>query len=103
MAQGAVHGPLRRNPANPRYFTDDTGEAVFLTGSHTWNNLQDMGPDDPPMAFDWDRYLDWLTDLNHNFVRLWAWDSLCPWNPHDRVRPFPWACSWTGLRLTTPT
>jgi hypothetical protein len=96
MAQGAVQGPLRRNPANPRYFTDDTGEPVFLTGSHTWNNLQDMGPDDPPKAFDWDRYLGWLTDLNHNFVRLWAWDSLCTWNPDDRVRPFPWARTGPG-------
>ena len=38
----ASHGPLRRNPANPRYFTDDTGKGVYLTGSHTWAVMQDM-------------------------------------------------------------
>ena len=33
-------GPLRVHPDNPRYFTDETGRAVYLTGAHTWNNLQ---------------------------------------------------------------
>ena len=37
-------GPLRANPANPRYFTDGSGRAIFLTGSHTWANFQDFGP-----------------------------------------------------------
>ena len=41
-------GPLVVSARNPRYFThrdDDTGRAVYLTGSHIWNNLQDgMGP-----------------------------------------------------------
>jgi hypothetical protein len=32
-------GPLRVHPKNPRYFTDGTGRAVYLTGSHTWDNL----------------------------------------------------------------
>ncbi len=99
MAQRPNQGPLRRNPANPRYFSDGSGGAVFLTGAHTWNNLQDMGPDDPPRGFDWDRYLNWLTELNHNFVRLWAWDALCTWNPADRVRPLPWARTGPGLAV----
>jgi hypothetical protein len=33
--------------ANPRYFTvaSDEQKAVYLTGSHIWNNLHDgMGP-----------------------------------------------------------
>jgi hypothetical protein len=38
----SFHGPLRHNPANPRYFTDDTGRAIYLTGSHTWANLQEI-------------------------------------------------------------
>jgi len=41
-ADAAASGPLRRHPANPRYFTDDSGRAVLLTGSHTWNNLVDL-------------------------------------------------------------
>jgi len=40
-------GNLRRDlnwcGANPRYFTDGSGRAIYLTGSHTWNNLQDSG------------------------------------------------------------
>lgn len=36
-------GPLRIHPTNPRYFTDGSGKAVLLTGSHTWANLQDIG------------------------------------------------------------
>lgn len=42
-ASGAATGPLRVHPTNPRYFTDDGQRAVYLTGSHTWDNLQDMG------------------------------------------------------------
>jgi len=36
-------GPLRLHPANPRYFADRHGRAVYLTGSHTWDTLQDLG------------------------------------------------------------
>src|SRR5262245_58029965 len=53
-------GPLRVHPENPRYFTADGKKAVFLTGSHTWNNLADMGRSDPPEAFDFDAYLDFM-------------------------------------------
>ena len=35
-------GPLRISKTNPRYFTDKGGTAVYLTGSHTWNNLVEM-------------------------------------------------------------
>ena len=51
-------GPLRVHPANPRYFTDDSRKAVYLTGSHNWTNLMDRGASDPPPAFDFDAYLD---------------------------------------------
>jgi hypothetical protein len=73
--------PLRVHPTNPRYFTDGTKlaggslKAVYLCGSHTWNNLVDMGRDDPPKPFDFNAYLDFLVQHNHNFIRLWAWDS----------------------------
>jgi len=77
-------GPLRVHPANPRYFTDGSGKAVFLTGSHTWGNLQDYRyatlPSPAPMDFD--AYLAFLTRHNHNFFRLWAWESC--WNPNAK-------------------
>lgn len=42
-------GRLRVHPDNGRYFTDDSGRAIYLTGSHTWANLQDIGlPGGPP-------------------------------------------------------
>ena len=68
-------GPLRVSPKNPRYFCDASGREVLLVGSHTWNNLVDMGRSDPPEAFDFDAYLDFLDRYGHNFIRLWTWDS----------------------------
>src|SRR5437879_2742854 len=35
--------PLRALSTNPRYFTGDSGKAIYLTGSHTWNDFQDWG------------------------------------------------------------
>jgi hypothetical protein len=42
-AQSAFHGPLKKSPTNGRYFRDDIDRAIYLTGSHTWNNFQDGG------------------------------------------------------------
>ena len=61
--------------ANPRYFADGTGKVVYLTGSHTWANFQDNGSGNPPAAFDYAQYLDFLTANNHNFFRLWTWEQ----------------------------
>jgi hypothetical protein len=67
-------GPLRVFRTNPRYFTDGSGRAIFLTGSHVWDNLQDYTyatlPSPPPMDFG--AYLSFLERNNHNFFRLWA-------------------------------
>lgn len=66
-------GPLRANPANPRYFTDGSGKAIYLTGSHTWANLMDRGQSNPPgVAFDYDAYMKWMVNHNFNFMRLWT-------------------------------
>jgi len=79
----AIAGTLRVHSQNPRYFTDDTGRAIVLVGSHTWNNLVDMGPGDPPPAFDFPAYLDFLEKYNHNFIRLWTWELLS-WDTGNR-------------------
>ncbi len=73
---GKALGPLFANPDNPRYFTDGTKvdgryKAVYLTGSHTWCNLMDCGNTNPPVAFDYGKYLDFLESHNLNFFRLW--------------------------------
>jgi len=102
-------GPLRVHPRNPRYFTDGSGRTVYLTGAHTWNNLVNMGRSDPPESFDFDAYLDFLQRHNHNFIRLWTWDS-STWDTRangrlghpdfvDRVAPLPWARTGPGAAL----
>lgn len=41
-----INSTLKRLPSNPRYFTDNSGKAIFLTGSHTWENFQDMSSEE---------------------------------------------------------
>jgi hypothetical protein len=67
-------GPLRVLSSNKRYFTDGSGKAIYLTGSHTWNNLQDRGSSDPPPAFNYSGYLNLLASNNLNFMRMWRWE-----------------------------
>jgi hypothetical protein len=44
-------------------------------------DLQDYGHSDPPPAFDFSAYLDWIQKYNHNFTRLWIWEQAtwAPW------------------------
>jgi hypothetical protein len=78
-------GPLRVHPNNTRYFADASGRAIFLTGSHTWANLQDTGVSPVPV-FDWEGYLAMMRSHNHNFMRLWQWQQAAwaPWTP-DKI------------------
>ncbi len=102
---GSARGPLRVHPDNPRYFTDGSGRAVYLTGSHTWPNVVDMGPTDPPVPFDFTSYLDFLERYGHSFTRLWTWD-LFVWHTQEKtndrfhhVSPQPYARTGPGLAL----
>lgn len=91
-------GPLRVHPDNPRYFTDGSGKAIYLTGSHTWSNFKDMGRTDPPPAFDFEAYLDFLQQHHHNFIRLWTWE-LSRYSYGGKVtyaEPFPWPRTGPG-------
>lgn len=67
-------GPLRVHPDNPRYFTDGSGEAVYLTGSHTWANFQERGVEGQTPDFDYKQYLDFMQQHGHNFMRMWRWE-----------------------------
>jgi CubicO group peptidase (beta-lactamase class C family) len=97
-----MQGPLRVLEDNPRYFTDDSGRAIYLTGSHTWSNLVDIGPTDPPPQFDFNACLHWMEKLNHNFIRLWTWEPVS-WNTKANREnklhtsaPQPWARTGPG-------
>jgi hypothetical protein len=94
-------GPLRVSPDNPRYFADPSGKAVYLTGSHTWSNLQDMGPTDPPPPFDYPGYVRMLKGYHHNFIRLWHWE-LTRYAYDGKTtycQPFPWPRTGPGEAL----
>ncbi len=101
-------GPLRVSAKNPRYFCDASGRPILLVGSHTWNSLVDMGRSDPPEAFDFAAYLDFLIRYGHNFIRLWAWDSTT-WDTRANGRlgkdfihhaaPLPWLRTGPGEAL----
>src|SRR5918911_816851 len=77
-ARAQASGPLRILSSNPRYFTDGSGRAVYLTGSHTWNTIQHFSSRALPGG-SFDGFLHWAKGFNHNFIRLWmvehAWDG----------------------------
>ncbi len=73
--QVAATGPLKQSTVNKRYFADPTGKIIYLTGSHTWSNLQDNGGSNPPPVFNYTAYLNFLQTYNHNFFRLWVWEQ----------------------------
>jgi hypothetical protein len=83
VAGAAAKGPLRVHPTNPRYFTDGTKRedgtlrAIYLTRSHTWDNLTDYEPPhEGRPKFDYPAYLDFFRQHHHNFIRLWAAEGL---------------------------
>ncbi|HXD23802.1 MAG TPA: LamG-like jellyroll fold domain-containing protein [Gemmatimonadaceae bacterium] len=102
-AAGPRTGPLRVSTQNPRYFMDSSGRAILLGGSQTWLNLVDVGTTNPPPAFDYTRWLDFLAANHHNFFRLWA-DSLPKRNWNVSSAPagpwytgqYPWLRSGPG-------
>jgi hypothetical protein len=95
---------LRVLESNPRYFTDGTGRAIYLTGSHVWWNLVgantwksdcQRGRVHP---FRYGDYLDHLERHNHNFVRLWTIE-LTTWEECGDtvvVEPQPWLRTGPG-------
>ena len=97
---------LRVLPSNPRYFTNGSGRAVYLTGSHVWWNLAgdqtwDFCLHDPATAFTYDEYLRDLVRHGHNFVRLWAYE-LVRWSSCGRIVSLdlhPWRRTGPGLAV----
>ncbi len=84
----AIASPLRVHPDNPRYFTHDGTRAVYLAGSHTWANLQDIGrPGD--LAFPYGEYLDFMEAHHQNFMRFWMFEQPNRATPRflGRIRP----------------
>ncbi|HNA28367.1 MAG TPA: DUF6298 domain-containing protein [Nitrospira sp.] len=69
-------GPLTVHPENSRYFADTSGRAVYLTGSHHWDSLQDSAQIGAPLGiFDYSGYLEYLASQKHNFMRMWVYEG----------------------------
>lgn len=94
-------GPLKHSTVNTRYFVNPAGNAVFLSGSHTWNDFQDTGQAAgvTPAAFPFANYVAMLKADGQNATILWRKDMPreCGWNSSTwNLQPQPW------LRSTIP-
>ena len=65
-------GPLKASSINKRYFARPDGSIVYLTGAHTWNNLQDRTSGS---IFDFNAYVNWMSSNSYNYMRMWMWDG----------------------------
>lgn len=99
-------GPLRVHPTNPRYFTDGSGKAIYLTGLQGGWEMQDdaWGGYAAPgtrIVSDFHRYLRILQENNLNYIRLWnvettGWDK----GPAEMVAgPMPYVRTGPGNAL----
>ena len=98
------NGTLRKNPFNPRYFTDNSGKAIYLTGSHTWAVMQDIWAEGEDRTyFNYDEYLDFMEEHNHNFLRFWqvALQSSGGTWTDDRINFDPLPYARTGTEILT--
>lgn len=94
-----IHRPLTAHPTNARYFTDGTGRAILLYGSHSWNSFQDTDTSASPAAANFDNYVAFLKAHGHNATILWRKDipSYSNWNGGTwTMTPFPWARTGPG-------
>jgi hypothetical protein len=79
-------GPLKQSMVNSRYFVDPAGNAVYLTGSHTWDDFQDTDTSSSPAAFPFSSFVAMLQANKHNATILWKKDLSreCNWqNSHN--------------------
>ena len=84
-------GPLRKHPTNGRYFTDNSGRAIYLTGSHSWDNFHTFLHTVNPSQI-----LPILQANGHNFIRSWVADTA--WSPHTGtfIEPQPYVRTGPG-------
>jgi len=103
-ASKPITAPLLALSTNPHYFTDGSGKAIYLTGSHTWNNLQDWGTNRSIQPLDFTAYVKMLVSHNHNFTLLWTTElpvfrglpTTASAPPDLSVTPQPWQRTGPG-------
>jgi hypothetical protein len=73
---GSAKGPLKVCKTNPRYFTDGSGKAIYLTGSNCGWEMQDdawggYSAQGTHVKFGFEKFLNLLASHNLNYVRFW--------------------------------
>ncbi len=89
---------------NPHYFQDPGGRIVPLSGSQTWNTLQDWSSDGSGPGLDFNAFVQFLTSHGHNFTLLWRVEQprFCSLPvsdgppPEFTVSPQPWRRTGPG-------
>jgi hypothetical protein len=102
QAEGITYETLRQRERDK--LIQGGGRAVFLTGSHTWGNLQDYtyAALPSPPTLDFNSYLAFLTQHHHNFFRLWVWESCMNSNAKQSTisyDPIPYQRPGPGVAL----
>jgi len=69
---------IRIHLQNYLFFTNNSGKAIVLTGSHTW--MRKRAENNQWISDGWNlkkfrKYLDFLEYWNHNYIRLWMWEQ----------------------------
>lgn len=77
LAGSPTQAVLSVHPHNPLYFADGSDEAVYLAGHQIFVDLQDNSFNktftrDRARTLDWNRYLEFLTAQDFNYVRNWV-------------------------------
>jgi hypothetical protein len=99
-----IRVPLKALASNPNYFTDGSGKAIYLTGSHTWNTVQDWGANDTIQPLDFKTFVRMLVAHHHNFTLLWTTElptfrrlpTTASHPPDFTVSPLPWRRTGPG-------
>ncbi len=98
-----IAGPLKAS-GNPHYFQDAQGNVLILSGSQTWNTLQDWGSNGSPTPLDFGAFVRFLQSNRHNFTLLWytelpkfcGFPSTATAPPDLTVGPHPWLRTGPG-------
>src|SRR4030042_6090657 len=71
IASTTYAAPLTVLPSNPRYFTDGSGKAIYLTGIDLggWDTQDNMWG--IRASLDWHGFLNVMQSHNLNHIRLW--------------------------------
>ena len=103
QSSGPITGPLSAS-ANPNYFKDAAGTPIVLSGSQTWNSLQDWGANGSMQTLDFTAFVNFLSAHGHNFTLLWRTElpkfcglpSTTSSPPDFTVGPHPWRRTGPG-------